>query len=382
MRRVCKHSQLWLLPIALYYKALPSYLAMREGCEAATPGRPPRPSNFSHVQNGEMATQRQHNRPSNFAQLQNGAAAQQRHGRPSSFSQVENGSDQSVGDRRSLRANYRAVKADIAECKHDPGSFDQVFGNMEHLYTEVNHPREQIADAEALLDITASLLATVKDLGGRRGRNASEFVTAVIKVFGTNAVASDERIEPVLDFERLGREACAVFLDAPGMTTMIGPMESQQKQRKTPQRRPRDRLLETARPEELRESVSSTTQTDKNMEAMFTILKRNKTVYLEDLVLNRLSFAQTVENIFSLSFLVKDGRAEISINNGRHIVRPMNFPTQQQREQGKGSMNQFVLRFDFKDWQVMKEMVQVGGELMPNRDANQNRGSSIRVKKE
>jgi hypothetical protein len=147
-------------------------------------------------------------------------------------------------------------------------------------------------------------------------------------------------------------------------------MENQLKQHKTYVSRKRAPLTTTtSRPEQLDDVVGGEkTDTDKNMLTMFNILREKKKVQLEHLILNRFSFGQTVENLFALSFLVKDGRAEIIMDkNHSHYVSPKNAPTANSVMSKEVSYTHFVFRYDFNDWKIMKDIVAEGDELMPQR---------------
>lgn len=152
---------------------------------------------------------------------------------------------------------------------------------------------------------------------------------------------------------------------------MLGGTDSEMKQRKISISRKRGKPTESTRPVMVADSGSeNSSETDKNIKTMFNILRKQKCARLEALVLNRRSFSQTVENIFALSFLVKDGRVEINLdNNKNHIIVPRNAPTANGMASGEGSYSQFIFRFDYKDWKLMMKSIESGQELMPHRTA-------------
>ncbi|KAM7500253.1 hypothetical protein LguiA_024667 [Lonicera macranthoides] len=294
----------------------------------------------------------------------------------------ESGGSSSSGiERRLLRSRYLAVKNLISDerddiSKVDSDKFKSIIDEVESLHEHVQKPREQVADAEALLDITNTLVTSVK-AHGNEGVTPSDFVTCLLRDFAQQGGASSSTDEGSnsICWKDIGIAVSHIFRRGSGCCTMqvpyhqLGPMKTELKQRKTVVHRKRVRPSESARPEEIENVTEEKTDTDKNMSTMFEILRKNRKAKLENLVLNRNSFAQTVENLFSLSFLVKDGRAEITVDDkGCHLVSPRNAPAANAVASGEVSYSHFVFRFDFKDWKLM--MASVGDEevMMPHRN--------------
>ncbi|XP_029152450.1 non-structural maintenance of chromosomes element 4 homolog A-like [Arachis hypogaea] len=218
---------------------------------------------------------------------------------------------------QSLRSRYLAFNNMINDerdeiARADSKKFELIFGKM-----EITKPREQVADAKALLDIMKSLVMSMKG-HANGGVTPSEFVSHILEEFGGQGRSSTST-------ERCTKNSTA-WNDI-GLSLDGGPREVK-------------------------------ANTDKNMLTMFNILRKNSVVKLENLILNRNSFAQIVENLLALSFIVKDGRAEIKVNEAgsQLVLSPRNSPRANAIRAGDIAFGHFMFRLDFKDWKVYEAM--------------------------
>ncbi len=112
---------------------------------------------------------------------------------------------------------------------------------------------------------------------------------------------------------KLGRLASKHTRRAPTMDFMLGPLKSDYKKRTVAKRIKIDRSGPVERPDELTEADIEKNQqeTTKMIMQVSDLLTAHPSVRMFDFVLDPTSFGNSVENLFYVSFLIRDGRCAV-----------------------------------------------------------------------
>ncbi|PPQ65664.1 hypothetical protein CVT26_000296 [Gymnopilus dilepis] len=160
-----------------------------------------------------------------------------------------------------------------------------------------------------------------------------------------------------LDWERIGRKAMAKSRRIPAMGFMLGPLSLEQKKRAITKRAKLEKNKEDERkPQELREEdiQRSENETTKNVIVLQHLLEErggDNPTNIFKFVINPNDFAQSVENIFYLSFLIRDGKVAFEMQDGEPMIYICEEPTEKDYEEGL-KKNQMVLEFDMATWKA------------------------------
>ncbi|KAL8187248.1 UNVERIFIED_CONTAM: hypothetical protein K2H54_041124 [Gekko kuhli] len=292
--------------------------------------------------------------------------------------------------RRLLRQQYRELIADVQQNREMMLSTrnDKLTESLEEankLFGGVSRAREAALDAQFL--VLASTLGKEKASQLQSDMTVfdpSAFAEDLLSFMGLNRLdggESDSDNEQLASgylpsdaWHTLGEEAKKYFRRAPTFHFMLGAFTAD-----PPVQRPRiERQQKKAGPDERRampkqlEKMEESHQeaTEKEVERILGYLqsffKQDPDVPISflEFVTDPDSFARTIENMFHVSFLIRDGLATIKLDDDRlPIIEPL-YPEEGENSQDTQARKQAVMSMSFQEWQNIVQTFEISQPMI------------------
>eukprot|EP00124_Ichthyophonus_hoferi_P002965 Ihof_evm6s229 gene=Ihof_evmTU6s229 len=272
--------------------------------------------------------------------------------------------EQSEQERRQIRQNYRHVLNRMEASKHEliqPGNIEleRLLRETNDTFQRVHHPKEVFLDS--------MVLAQAATLGAQKAQllNSSKvsfepglFATRLLGRADADLLAQIDDVMEVLDrdfWQRLGKESMACMPGrTAGMEFMLGPISYEKPTVQRQQREKKTKDTHTGpmvQPENITDRYKAGQEsTTKEVQRILGYAQRlEEPMGLFSFIVNPTSFCATVENIFHLAFLVKEGYVQISLDeDGLPMIGPAEPPAEE--GQGCGDKHQLVLEISMAEW--------------------------------
>ncbi|KAJ7703931.1 Nse4 C-terminal-domain-containing protein [Mycena rosella] len=295
--------------------------------------------------------------------------------------------DQDPEEKREIRRNYRSLHKTIDDPHADLTALEleDKVKRANEIFEKVKNTQE--ATLDSLFFVKTSTINSRKARALKFGTgtfDVDDFVTKLVAFMGgykppqdvsSDASDDEEEDDSPLDWAKIGRRAMAKSRRVPAMGFMLGPLSIEQKQRAA--NKPREKLeknkKDQTRPQELREEdiQRSENETTKNVAIVAAVLEQleDTKINIFRLVVNPESFAQSVENIFYLSFLIRDAKAalEIDTETGEPLVFASEPPSDEERVNYSLMKRQMIFEFDMATWKRAIEVFDIMEPCIPAR---------------
>ncbi|PVU87768.1 hypothetical protein BB561_006186 [Smittium simulii] len=283
-------------------------------------------------------------------------------------------------EQRKLRKQYRK-KLETTEQKRA----ELVDSNTDILIEELEEANKLFENVtttyEASLDSRLLLIsAVIGEAQARKlkldsiGLDIDQVIKkARIKLFGHNP---DEREAAgiVPDWGVLGKIASKFSKRVPGLDSLSGPLNADP---------PKPRAIRKTRnlSNGANTSQGSTkvnelnkldfskqiNETTKRVKQIHSLLQELGSIHLFEFVINPHSFAETVENVFYLSFLIRDGKAYIDDESGQPLLAACEPPDQEAYKHGLVK-KQVVFDIDMTLWEQLIDVYSIENSIIPARN--------------
>ncbi|CAO1614777.1 unnamed protein product [Sympodiomycopsis kandeliae] len=347
---------------------------------------------------------------------QNGVSAE---AGPSRTREVVTDPLKALQEKRKLREDYHLLVEQLAESADNlagatPEDVHKYIASSDQLMSHIKAPREAVLDAQVLTGVTDLGMKLTKSMRTHSsGFDIDEYISRVAKFIGgtvrtaaggrangsnkkrksaakrhADHVAEHDSDEDADDHEqidqldmqswnwqRLGLIASKYSRKAPTMDHLVGPLAVEPRERKVVKRAKLAEGGEAVRPEELEQKDLQQNENETSR-CVHDIAKRlqdkggDEGINLFEFVLNPKSFSNSVENLFYVSFLVKEGIAAINDDDegGPPMIIRVEPPSEEDYEQGL-KKRQIVLELDKATWRDLIETYNIKESVIPTRRA-------------
>ncbi|KIM69113.1 hypothetical protein SCLCIDRAFT_1208540 [Scleroderma citrinum Foug A] len=291
--------------------------------------------------------------------------------------------EQDANEKRDIRKRYRQLEKLTGEHQrpqdHDAEALVEQVAQADELFSKVKNPTEATLDSSVLRNLSS--ISAQKARGMKLGSAAfdlDDFVAKLITFMGgsqcfeDNEDDSEMEVEEdrVLDWDKIGRKALAKSRRVPVTGYMLGPLLIEQKKRVLVKRQKQEKVQEEERrPQEIKEEdiKRSDNETTKNVLIIKDILESTGPINLFEFIVNPNDFAQSVENLFYVSFLIRDGECAFEITDeGDPMIMLCEQPTFEDRMQGV-QRQQIVMEFDMATWRRAIDVWNITTSKIPQR---------------
>ncbi|KAI9500492.1 Nse4 C-terminal-domain-containing protein [Coemansia spiralis] len=284
--------------------------------------------------------------------------------------------DQPIAERRRLRSKYRSLLSDAATRKNEylSGSTALLLEDLERsnaLYDAVSNPAEGVLDSKFLL-ISA-------DIGAQRAHQMRLDSAAFDSLTTSTGCARRCTAHPTPTSSRWrGSGPTGRPRQAPRFSCIYGPLMAEAKERRPrvkrqPAKPPAASTQQSASIETMGESdvKKQENQTTRLVQKIHKILAQVGPINLFELVINPRSFAQSVENIFYVSFLIRDGKAFIDDESGQPMIEACEPPQQDDYLSGL-TKKQLIFSLDVGTWREIIDAYAIADSVIPQRVSERN----------
>jgi len=284
--------------------------------------------------------------------------------------EVEDG-EEAEARRAEVRAGYRKLMDEIAGKEEELVSIEnhQLLGYMQHnaeLFSNVSAPQEAVMDAQVIKHLSRLCRQQAEQMSANisqfRYEEYAERLVVSMRGEGGQQLARRKWV-------MLGQQAKVFFRKSPFLTCMYGALDTtppppKEKKTREPKSRQATKVSDLVETKEtvLAEAEKSENQTEQMVMHVFKCLVaryrelEKKPVNYFKFVMHPTCFGTSIENIFHVSFLVKEGKADISLceKTGLPMIKPL---SKRKGEKDGESKNQVVMNMNMEDWEriVMEE---------------------------